>query len=264
MKARIEGLLIHKIPYQDRHLIGHLLLRSGRLASVLFYGGQGGGKKKKSSLLELGYMFNIELAQSRSTVELYKAKEWQPIWIHKSIRHNHQAFYLMCSYLEVTRRISPLENLHDDNLQANCFSKGLFSVLSNAIFHLENRSQFDSRSELLIFFGKLLVEQGLFPERENCGLCGEALSSFFELYLSSQHGAFICPNCYLNEEGSVSVDGEQGRELWELLGVIANHKYQDLDALKLERFGAVNALFHYLCFQLHFHYSDFKSVPMVI
>ena len=88
MQTKIEGILIRKIPYQDRHIIGTLLLRSGRKVSVLFYGGQGGGKKLKSSTLELGHMLRVELGRSKSTSDLYRAKEWSPIWIHEKIANN--------------------------------------------------------------------------------------------------------------------------------------------------------------------------------
>ncbi len=47
MQKKIEGILIKKIPYKERDIIGTLLLRSGMQVSAIFYGGAGGGKNKK-------------------------------------------------------------------------------------------------------------------------------------------------------------------------------------------------------------------------
>ena len=52
MQTKIEGLILSKVPYDERHVIANLLLRSGRKVSVVFYGGRGGGKKQKSSILD--------------------------------------------------------------------------------------------------------------------------------------------------------------------------------------------------------------------
>ena len=45
---RLEGILVQKTPYQDRHVVGKILLRNGQLLTSLFYGGQGGGKKNET------------------------------------------------------------------------------------------------------------------------------------------------------------------------------------------------------------------------
>ncbi len=264
MKTSLEGLLLYKIPYQERHVIAHLLSRQGRLASILFYGGMGGGKKKKSSSLELGHMLQVELAISRSTVEFYRAKEWRPLWVHKNIRHNYLAFSLMCFYLEVLRKISPAENLHDQNLQSVNLHRGGFRLLSNALFYLEKAARFDFRWELLVFLGKLLIEQGLFPQRQNCVFCERELNACSEVLLMFQHGAFACSECG-GHEGQKRMareksDGVLGRELWELLGLIAHRKYSDLANARPVQAGVLHTLFHYFCFQLHFQRREFKSV----
>ena len=256
--------MIYKIPYQERHLIGHLLSRKGRLASILFFGGMGGGKKKKSSCLELGHMLQVELTRSRPTLELYRAREWRPLWVHENIRHNYQAFSLMCFYLETMRKTCPAENLHDENLQSVNVNEGGFRLLSNALFHLEKSTSSDVRGKLFIFLTKLLIEQGLFPQREHCVLCARALIPCSQLYLMSHHGSFACFDCIQSEERSEVGDGASGRELWELLGTVAQHKYSDLGGLKLVRVEAVHMLFSYFCFQLHFGHKDFKSVSALL
>ena len=99
MQTKVEGLVLSKIPYDERHLIVNLLLRTGRKISVVFYGGRGGGKKQKSSIIELGFMLSVELSQAKTNTEVYHAKEWNMIWHHDLIRNNHNAFYLMCFFL---------------------------------------------------------------------------------------------------------------------------------------------------------------------
>ena len=260
VKTSLEGLLIYKIPYQERHLIGHLLSRNGRLASVIFYGGMGGGKKKKSSSLELGHLLQVELSRSRPTMELYRAKEWKPLWVHKNIRHNYQTFSLMCFYLEAMRKTCPAENLHDEHLQSVNIHEGGFRLLSNALFHLEKSASPDIRGKLFVFLAKLLIEQGLFPQRAYCALCEKELASCPELSLMFEHGSFVCFDCLPEQLG----DGASGRELWELLGVVAQHKYGDLEGLNLVHIETLHTLFSYFCFQLHFGRRDFKSVSALL
>tara|TARA_R110002072_G_scaffold1989_5_gene16561 strand:- start:15680 stop:16483 length:804 start_codon:yes stop_codon:yes gene_type:complete len=267
VKTKIEGLVLSKVPFKERHLICHLLLRSGRKVSVLFYGGQGGGKKKKSSTVELGYMLSLEVAKSRSTFDMLQAKEWTPTWTHKKLRDNHKAFYLLCLYLEIISKVALDENVHDDNLQFSHDDEGIFRVLSNAIFHIEGRlnaGNFDSWSELLIFLGKLSIELGVFPIRENCIFCDENLLEVKEVYLASDQGGFSCSTCS-NQFEKAPVDyNKTGRDLWELLGVIGNHRYQDLDQLKIDQSPVIHSYFHYFCFQFQWQKSMFKSLPLVL
>ena len=41
MQRKVEGLVLSKMPYQDRHIIMKLLMRSGQVVHVLLYGGRG-------------------------------------------------------------------------------------------------------------------------------------------------------------------------------------------------------------------------------
>lgn len=75
LETKIEGILLSKLPYKDRHLICHMLLRSGKKVGVIFYGGAGGGKKMKSTNLELGHMIKVELKHSNKNKELYSLAE---------------------------------------------------------------------------------------------------------------------------------------------------------------------------------------------
>lgn len=262
MQTKIEGIVLSKIPYDERHVIAHLLLRSGRKVSVVFYGGRGGGKKQKSSVIELGFMLRVELNTNKTHSEIYHAKEWNLVWHHDHIRLDHTAFYLTCFYLEVINKISPSENLHDVH-EENTEMAGLFTVLSNALVHMEKSLEmkiFYPHSHATIFLTKILLHLGVFPEREHCTLCGEELSKFNDMYLIAEEGGFACPPC-MNQRKSYSV--QSGRELWELVGHIAHSKYNELGSIKLEYKSLPRMLFHYFCFQFHLEEKDFKTQAMV-
>lgn len=262
MQTKVEGIVLSKIPYDERHIIAHLLLRTGRKISVVFYGGRGGGKKQKSSIIELGFMLSVELSQAKTNTEIYHAKEWNMVWHHDMIRDNHSAFYLMCFFLEVINKIAPTENLHDVH-EENTEMVGLFTSLSNALVHLERslkEKSFYSHSHSVVFLTKTLLHLGVFPEREHCTLCGIELQEFNDMYLIPEEGGFACPPC-VNQNKSYSV--QSGRELWELVGHIAHTKYSELGSLKLEYKSLPRMLFHYFCFQFHFEEKDFKTASMV-
>ena len=263
METKIEGIVLSKIPYDERHIIAHLLLRSGRKVSVVFYGGRGGGAKQKSSVIELGFMLSVELRANKTTnSDVYHAKEWNLIWYHDHIRLAHNAFYLACFFLEVINKITPNENLHEVH-DENTEMVGLFSTLSNALVYLEKsliNQSFYSHSHAVIFLTKTLLHLGVFPEREQCTLCGEELSKFNDMYLIAEEGGFACPPC-MNQRKAYSV--QSGRELWELLGHIAHTKYSELTSIKLEYKSLPKMLFHYFCYQFHFEEKDFKTQSMV-
>lgn len=262
MQTKIEGLVLSKIPYDERHIIAHLLLRSGRKVSVVFYGGRGGGAKQKSSVIELGFMLSIELQKTSSAKDIYHAKEWSLVWHHDLLRQNFTAFYLVCFFLEVINKISPSENLHevhDDNVEM----VGLFATLSNALVAIEKSlalNGFYPHSHAVIFLTKILLHLGVFPERENCTICGINLEGLNDMYLIAEEGGFACPTC-MNQRKSYSV--QSGRELWELMGHVAHTKYSEINEIKLEFKSLPKMLFHYFCFQFHFEIKDFKTASLV-
>lgn len=262
MQTKIEGLVLSKIPFEERHIIAYLLLRSGRKVAVVFYGGRGGGKKQKSSVIELGFMLAVELRPGSTQSDMYYAKEWSMLWHHEKIRLNHSAFYLMCFFLEIINKIAPPENLHEVH-EENVEMVGLFSTLSNALVQLEKSLQLQSfyrHSHTVIFLTKLLLHLGVFPEREQCVFCSHELMTFNDMYLIAEEGGFACPPC-MNQKMSYSV--QSGRELWELLGHIAHTKYSDLLSLKLEHKSIPKMLFNYFCFQFHFEEKNFKTSSMI-
>lgn len=190
----IEGILISKTPFQDRHLIGHLLSRQGNRVPLLFYGGQAGGKKKKSSTLELGHLLKVELQRSQSGQELYKAKDWKLNWAPQKMRENHKAFYLMCFFLEVLQKISLTEEVSEREEH-----QGLFLVLSNALFYLEDslkNEKFYPSVHFNFFLGKLLLQLGIQPQISECLSCQKVLTS--KASFCPDEAGFYCSDCYQN------------------------------------------------------------------
>ena len=164
--------------------------------------------------------------------------------------------------MEITNKISPPEDLFEYHAE-NTEMIGIFSTLSNAIVLLEKSlkdNHFYPHSHTVIFFTKLFLYTGIYPEREHCTLCGAELITFNDMYLLSEEGGFACPPC-VNQRKSYSV--QSGRELWELMGHISHKKYHELSDMKIEFKSLPKMLFHYFCFQNHFEEKDFKSQAMV-
>lgn len=259
MKTKIEGIILNKTEFQERHLICSILLRTGKKVSVLFYGGQGGGKKKKPTQIEIGAMLEVELSVSKRTSEVHRAKEWKTLWRAQLIRNNHKAFIFLCAICEIVGKIIGEEDLHHEELTTE--HEGVFRVASNAIFYLEQSletDQFSLHKEFTIFLGKLLGEQGVFPQRENCCDCDLELTEKNISSLSLEHGGFTCSACAPRKGDFTSIN-----DLWFILGPIGSQKYPELVPLKLENTGVSRHLMDYFLYQFHLEASSFKSLSMV-
>lgn len=211
-------------------------------------------------------MLRLELGRSKSTSDLYRAKEWAPLWSHQYIRLNYKAFCLLCLYLEFVDSLSIEGDLHDVHQDSDQSMVGLFRVLSNALVHLEeqaHRKVFDKFSELTIFLGKILIEQGVFPNRGNCVFCDIDLLEVKMIHLVTDHGGFGCGECVGHLEEAVLSTALEGRELWELLGVVANEKYLNLKNLEMEYPEVARTLLNYFFYQFHFKANQFKSLSSV-
>lgn len=218
MKQKLEGIVLSKVPHKERDILARLLLRNGKSISVYFYGAQGGGKKQKGSMLEIGHLISLTLNISQNKTDVYSVKEWKLKWHYEKLRNSFQSFNLLCFYIEIISKIAQKDDLienHDDIDQSDV---GLFRVLSNAIFYLEEsiKSQtFSFYQHFNLFLGKLLMEQGVFPERMNCVLSGNDLTPSDQVVLLNEHGGFAL---------SESVDQidrntiQNGKSAWLVLG----------------------------------------------
>ncbi len=130
-----EGIVIHKVPYKERDLIVKLMLRNGTLGSFYIYGGQGGGKHHKPTIFELGSMVKIFIREQKSSrvegQELMIAGESQRLREPTHVRHNIQAYYLICLYFEIIQKFSIQFQLGTSENENN-EHEGIFSVLRNA------------------------------------------------------------------------------------------------------------------------------------
>lgn len=245
MDTKVEGIIISKTPYRDRDCIASLLLRSGEKITVLFYGGMGGGKKNKSSLIELGFLLNVELKGNVKEQDMQVAQEWNLKWFYKNIRLNHKLYYQLTFFCELISKISS----NDDSI---------FTILSNAIFRLEMQSE--KGDHTLIFLSKLIIVLGVFPEFNTCSLCGLGLDNL-EFELRSDHGGFCCQNCV---EAKIS-NFTSHKAIRELLLQVAQTKYQDISLNIRDGGGAILLiLLNYLCFHFGLRQMDFKSLSLVL
>jgi DNA repair protein RecO len=267
LQTKIEGLLINKVIYRERDIIGHLLLRNGEKVSLLFFGGRGGGAKSKPSLLELGYLLKIELKKNSKKEEgMYIAQEWQTIWTHEKIRYEYKAYSLMTFFLELTNRISQNSNLEE---QTHFEQEGVFRVLSNSLFYLEkslNENQFNPLTHLVLFLCKLTFEMGITPDPFECTFCGIELDQNNLFSFEMQEGGFCCRGC-LNKDQIKSnmVDMAVGQDLnfWMSLRTVWNLKYQDYQSFNLTDRAVSDKLYHYFCFQFQIDPSSLKSFALL-
>ncbi len=277
METKFDGIILSKHPFQDRHLLGRVLLRNGKKISVIFYGGRGGGAKQKPAHFELGQLVHLELKKSNTAKQdaLYQSLETKVQWQHEYIRNHYQGFLLLCFFLEIIEKIAPEDNLVDPNWGMSMENAGLFRVLSNGIVFLDHnlkKQQFIKEFDASVFLTKLLIEQGLFPNRESCAVCGENLSGFIKMHhhgatlvLSPDEGGFTCGLCLKMKYGEQAVYGSQfsGIEVWEFMGVVSQGKYLELKPYPLNHKNLGQILFHYLMFQYGITHDILKTSKSV-
>ena len=263
MERKIEGLILKKSPYGERHIISDLLLRSGKRVTVTFYGGQGGGKKKKSSVLELGQLISVELNQKNRMGDVYAAKEWLPKWTYEKIRTNYKAFYTTCAFLEIVLKLSDHTDLKDTYHGSDTTDEGFFRVLSNSVFHMEKHlgegEVFYPKTHLAYFLIKLILDLGIYPIREECILSGEEINPDDKVVLLPDQGGF----------GKLELVREQQKVegstfLWKLLGHVWSTPFKQLDYDLIVPDESLNLLIDYFCYQLGINRGEIKSLALLM
>lgn len=271
MQTKVQGLLLTKRPFKDNHLLCHLLLRNGHKIASIFYGGRGGGKRNSPSLLELGYMLDLELAKTKKNSDLYRSKEWSNGWIHQLIRKNFKAYYLLCFFLEVTEKVAPEEDLwevqdfkqlegtlHDPNLEY----EGLFRVLSNNIFYLEKQLEQGQKNFTMLcanFLCKLIYQQGFMPTMETCCLSDEPLHKNEKVIFMYEKGGFAKLD-YVRASG-LDLTGmeEEGETILDLFSRVTFQKTAELEVEAFVPDHILRSIFHYFCFQNQLQADTFKT-----
>ncbi len=268
----LEGILINKTPYKDRDIIGKLLLRSGKVVDLYFYGGRGGGKLQKGSILEVGYMLKVTLAPARKKgiQSMQIAKEWNLVWEAKHIRKNFQAFYLLSFIFELTSKIAIEFDPEDasDEDQA-----GVFKIVSNSLFHLDKNLEGEDVNlfdHLFLFLGKLTYELGILPDLKDCLYCHKGLDGFELMKFEPQNGGFTCRECLLQADQSISSnknlfnDLQASAELRKRMTHSLSLKFSQILDFKDTTRGNCDAIFSYFCYQFNFQKTDFKTWTMLV
>lgn len=218
IKLNIDGLIVRKTPLGDHHLLADLLLRSGDRISLKLYGGL---SPKKNPLVELGMMveFSLEASQTTQGASYFlSSKEWRLLWAHKFIRHDYDAYVLLC---KITKAVCDVTKSfmgegqnrgrqHDQDLKEyleklNQLGKnqgqGLFRPFSGAVFSLDESaslsgSEKKAKEELFLkihflFWARVIQEHGHDPELHHCVLTGQEFTMLGEpCMLIAQNGGF--------------------------------------------------------------------------
>jgi DNA repair protein RecO len=254
---QLEGIVVQSVPYKERDLIVKLLLRSGLLGSFYVYGGQGGGKHHKPNLLEPGAMVRVQLrplSGKSAGAELMTVAEYQRLWEARHIRHDVQAYYLLCLYLEVVLKLAqPFHHGDADHGQHD----GIFSATSNAVFYLDEsvaNKEFLPEQQLMIFLVKLLHHLGIMPETQSCGLCGQEFEQGATVNFVPASGFFNCEAC-----------GAQASEFGLLARMRQSYatRFQDYRALSGASFTECERLLQYLCQQFHLKPVELKTYKLL-
>ena len=258
MRTKIEGILLNKQPFKERDLICRLLLRSGKQVSVLFYGGQGGGRKMKSSLLELGHLVSVEVSPFKKNHQgLYVCREYSLNWYHAHLRNNHQAFYLLCFYVELIARMALEDDLSQGDFEDDHY--GLFRVLANAVYHLEHSWIEDSSSKhLALFLAKMIIESGMTPNLHHCLYSNQKLSQLKDFQLIFDQGGFVEAS-YLS-----TPRGGNHWGVWKILGQSWELPYGEVQQLREVEAAHINVLYHYLLFQTQIPKAKMKTAFLVL
>lgn len=264
--VELEGILISKLPYQDKHLIGNLLLRNGNKISVMFYGGQGGGKKNVSSILQVGYLFKVSFGRIKNNFEILSSKEHTEKWYHRNISQNPVGFYLLCFFCEFCQTFAPQITHKDDLDLLERSHEGIFRLLSNALFRLDSeviQNNFDSNFELFIFLTKAMVELGIFPRTETCAISGVEINDNDNVSLSVEQGGFVHFD-HLNMEEQRLINRAEGRMLRTELLRVAACKYAQVNKDVNISKATLNILFNYICYHQNTNRENFKSLSLLL
>jgi DNA repair protein RecO len=251
-----EGLVIAKTPYKERDLIAKVLLRNGLLASFYVYGGQGGGKHHKPSIYEIGSMMKIQIKDQKSKGELLIATESQRIWQPQHIRHNIQAFYLICLYLEILQKFTPVYEMGVSDLESQ-EQEGFFSVVSNALFHLDDslaKDQFLPEQQLMLFMIKFLFHLGIMPETDICAFCSSSLVDSPGVIFQPDQGQFACHNC---------APGTNDKNFLLRVKFGFQTKFQDYSLFQGATFQESDKLIQYFCHHFNLKPVELKSYKLL-
>jgi len=260
----LEGLVVQIIPQKERDLIARMLLREGTMTSVYVFGGMGGGKNSKPRVFEPGNLMRIETRSSKSGHAggdtLHTVSDHTLLWQSTQIRHHPQGFALACLYLEMVLKTAlPHQS---DNTHASREHAGLFNVVSNGLFYLDQalaQKTLQWESHLLLFLAKFLLHLGVLPDENECVFCGGDLSEEAMAPLVLEQGGFACSNC----AGQVETDLGTPLPVRALLAQAIRTKFQDWGSLPFTPLAVDTRLIQFWCYHFQVKLPEVTSYKML-
>ncbi len=260
----LEGIVIQVIPQKERDLIARVLLREGTAIGVYVYGGMGGGKNSKPRLFEPGNMLRMELRTGKSgytsSETLQVVAEQTLLWQASHIRHDARGFALACLYLEIILKTAlPYAA---DNAKATQEHGGLFNVLSNGLFHLDQalaKKDLAWEVHLILFMAKFLLHLGILPDENECVFCGCELKDEACAPLVPQQGGFCCSQCITQVEGPL----EKESPVRALLAQAVRTHFQDWASFPMVPSAINTQLIQFWCFHFQVKLPDLTSYKML-
>lgn len=267
MQTKISGILLNKNIFKDKDILANLLLRNGEKVSVVFYGGKGGGKKNKPSTLEYGHLLNIELDHKVKN-DIYTAKEWNIEWRPEKIRYDYKAYLVLSFFLEMTEKMATSANL-TLKFELTLHHEGLFRVLSNALFFLEEslaKNDFIPSEHLNLFLMKLIFELGIMPDLFHCMLCGEELKTDNIKNFDINGGGFCCQKCNsekLTPTNLERMDEQNSLEHWSYYHLAKGLKYAEYKKINGISYPSFEKNILYLTYHLNVDIKSIKTLSML-
>lgn len=265
----IEGLLIQKMPYKDHHVMAKILLRTGEVGNLIFYGANSSSNKKKMKApLDLGNLLQIELFTKREEQTFAQARQWSVSWSHQKIRYHYQAFLILSFFLELAQKIAPefREKGGWEKAEKLTAKEGesTFKILGRGVYLLDQYLEKENiRIDQLVcqFMIEILDEQGVFPFLANCTLCEAELDQTIVGELNIDHGGFICLDCarhmHLGADPMAPI-------LWRVFA------WWEVQKRIEERVGKVNfgqvigPIWKYFCYHINLHSQQLAKLESML
>jgi recombinational DNA repair protein (RecF pathway) len=258
-----EGIVVQVIPQKERDLIARLLLREGTLISFYVYGGMGGGKNSKPRKFEPGNLMRVDVKPSRSghiaQDSLKIASESSILWQAKNVRHHSQGFALACLFLEMILKTALPHQ--EENTLASQEHAGLFNVLSNGLFYLDQsleKKLWEWSNHLIIFSAKFLLHLGILPDENECVFCGCELALEASPPLIIEQGGYACKDCL--EQAALKVEFLPIRAL---LSQAVRLRYQDWELMTESHRNVSTKLIEFWCYHYQVKLPDLTSYQLL-
>lgn len=179
-----------------------LYLQFGKVISALFFGAQGNPKKQKPQLLEIGQVINLVLQKNKFHADFLVPKEWNVEWQHESLRHHYASYYMLNAMSEVLISLVPTTHMDEvwklsdvqfsnKSVEYQVYVK--FVICLESLSHSQKSHQQELKIFWILFLGKMMRLQGVFPRFQTCSQCQTNLE--LENVAKFSNGFFICRIC---------------------------------------------------------------------